>query len=221
MRRGRSGCRDRGLIDCHCPHTESPSRLRTGSDCCVNRCWRARESWLEAGGAGKRRDVEATLRADEPGEPVGRGCGGSSGQGAAAGRHQRGYHRRSAVPRGSLLARSSLGEAPSGSLLSTLCARGRLPCGVALHTAGGTNFLLRQLQASCAFPWQNPWAQARLVWAFMASCPLCQWSATSWFQFPAALLPKAPLLPAWGALLTASGGIQREIALYNIEYRRV
>lgn len=63
MRRGRSGCRDRGLIDCHCPHTESPSRLRTGSDCCVNRCWRARESRLGAGGAGKRRDAEATLRA--------------------------------------------------------------------------------------------------------------------------------------------------------------
>lgn len=127
------------------------------------------------------------------------------------------------ITRGSLLAWSSLGEAPSGPLLSTLCARGRLPCGVALHTAGCTDFLLRQpwqLQASCAFLWQNPWAQARLVWAFMASCPLCQWSATSWCQFPAALLPKAPLLPAWGAMLTASRGIQREIALYNTGYRR-
>lgn len=64
----------------------------------------------------------------------------------------------------------TLGKAPSGHLLlSTPCARWAEAGGAVwggLSHCWLTTFLLRQprqLQASCAFPWHSPWAQAWLA----------------------------------------------------------
>lgn len=124
-------------------------------------------------------------------------------RGVDAGSHQKACHRCSSITRASLLARSSLGEAPSGQP-PALCARGR---------GWGTGFnegwapqppwgdphwlhsLLRQpwpLQASFAFPGLGPWAQARRTQAFMTFCALCQQPATSLAPVPAALHPEHP-----------------------------
>lgn len=141
---------------------------------------------------------------------------------AAVEGHQSGCHRFSAATRGSLLAGSSLGEAPSGHLLpSTPCARGGCRVGwpvtllAAQPPCSGSLGSCRPAVLSLGkIPGPRPGSHKPL-WP-------CVHSARSqpprWFQFPLPCPLGTP--PAGlGSVLTASRGSQRWLVLYNMECR--
>lgn len=126
----------------------------------------------------------------------GQGHVGSDGGGLDAGSRRKGHLRGELIAHATLPA-GSLGEAAPGRpapCLSSVCGRTAFPEGW-LSPHQPHSLLARaawQLQASCAFSWQGPWAQAWLPRPLRPSVPFCQGWPPPRLQLPTTLHPQHP-----------------------------